>query len=204
MGFAILSLISNTLVTSLACVGIATVVNKVGKFFKITEEHKNDGFKAGFDSIMIDSIDELNKCVESLTIISSNIGKICIVVYDITMGNKFIKKDKNGKIIICNKTKLYSGYKDKIDELTSKVKKYENELKKMKTKDASDKKNINKSNDDHSEINNSELEDDASHSGSDKSYSDVSSDDEIIVEKNDNICTKDKGKDEEEFYLENE
>lgn len=34
MRFAILSLISNTFVTSLACVGLATVVNKVGKFLK--------------------------------------------------------------------------------------------------------------------------------------------------------------------------
>lgn len=83
---------------------------------------------------MIDSIDELNKCVESISIISGNIGKICIIIYDISVGNKFIKKDKNGKIIICNKSKLYSGYKDKIDELKNKVKKYEKELKKIKVK----------------------------------------------------------------------
>jgi hypothetical protein len=196
MGFAILSLISNTIVTSFACVGIATVINKVGKFFKITEEHKNDGFKAGFDSIMIDSIDELNKCVESLTIISSNIGKICIVMYDITVGNKFIKKDKNGKIIICNKSKLYSGYKDKIDELTNKVKKYENELKKMKHTDNNDKNTDNISENDKSEI-----QDDSSCSSSEKSYSDVSSDDEIIVEKDNN---EPDSEDKEEFYLENE
>lgn len=197
MRFAILSLISNTFVTSLACIGLATVVNKVGKFFKIIDEHKNDGFKVGFDTIMIDSIDELNRCVESITIISGNIGKICIIMYDISVGNKFIKKDKNGKIVICNKSKLYSGYKDKIDELKNKVKKYESELKKIKVvkKDGtSTDKNMENSDDD--------LEDDSSSSDSEKSYSDVSSDDEIIVEKD--ATSENKEIEEEEFYLEEE
>jgi hypothetical protein len=197
MRFAILSLISNTFVTSLACIGLATVVNKVGKFFKIIDEHKNDGFKAGFDTIMIDSIDELNRCVESITIISGNIGKICIIMYDISVGNKFIKKDKSGKIIICNKAKLYSGYKDKIDELKNKVKKYESELKKIKVvkKDGTTTdKNVENTEDD--------SEDDSSSSDSEKSYSDVSSDDEIIVEKDD--IPEIKENEEEEFYLEEE
>ena len=35
-----------------------------------------------------------------------------------------LQKDKDGKIIICNKSKMVSGYKDKISELSSKVKKY--------------------------------------------------------------------------------
>ena len=190
MRFAILSLISNTFVTSLACVGLATVVNKVGKFFKIIDEHKNDGFKVGFDTIMIDSIDELNKCVESISIISGNIGKICIIMYDISVGNKFIKKDKNGKIIICNKSKLYSGYKDKIDELKNKVKKYESELKKIKVKTP-------KKEDDDASCSSS------SSSDSEKSYSDVSSDDEIDEVKITGNNEKESEPDEE-FYLEEE
>lgn len=195
MRFAILSLISNTFVTSLACVGLATVVNKVGKFFKIIDEHKNDGFKAGFDTIMIDSIDELNKCVESISIISGNIGKICIIMYDISVGNKFIKKDKNGKIIICNKSKLYSGYKDKIDELKNKVKKYENELKKIKVKKP--KNGCDNDNDDESCSS-------SSSSDSEKSYSDVSSDDGIVEDKKTELKNETASEPDEEFYLEEE
>jgi len=200
MRFAILSLISNTFVTSLACIGLATVVNKIGKFFKIIDEHKNDGFKVGFDTIMIDSIDELNRCVESITIISGNIGKICIIMYDISVGNKFIKKDKSGKIVICNKAKLYSGYKDKIDELKNKVKKYESELKRVK---------INKTTGDNTDKNVEDIEDDSeddsSSSDSEKSYSDVSSDGEIIVKNEDTPQNKEhKELEEEEFYLEEE
>jgi len=193
MRFAILSLISNTFVTSLACVGLATVVNKVGKFFKIIDEHKNDGFKVGFDSIMIDSIDELNKCVESISIISGNIGKICIIMYDISVGNKFIKKDKNGKIIICNKSKLYSGYKDKIDELKNKVKKYESELKKIK---------VNKPKNE--EKDGADDESCSSSSDSEKSYSDVSSDDGIVEDKKIEAKNETASEPDEEFYLEEE
>ncbi len=200
MQFAILSLISNTFVTSLACVGLATVVNKVGKFFKIINEHKNDGFKAGFDTIMIDSIDELNRCIESISIISENIGKICIIMYDISVGNKFIKKDKNGKIIICNKSKLYSGYKDKIDELKNKVKQYENELKNIKVKTPK-----NQENDKNSVSSDDDKNSDESLSDSEKSYSDISSDDDFSEHKKPDKKEKDsESEPDEEFYLEEE
>jgi len=202
MRFAILSLISNTFVTSLACVGLATVVNKVGKFFKIINEHKNDGFKAGFDTIMIDSIDELNRCIESISIISENIGKICIIMYDISVGNKFIKKDKNGKIIICNKSKLYSGYKDKIDELKNKVKQYESELKKIKVKTP---KNQDDDNDGSDKNDENDDDNDSSLSDSDKSYSDISSDDDFSEHKKEKEIEKDcVPEPDEEFYLEEE
>lgn len=129
---AIFSLLSNILITGTSIIGCCTIINKVGKFFKTMEETKNDGFKVAFDGFMMESIDEINKCVESLSTIVNNFNNSIIVVYDIIVGNKFIKKNKDGKIIICNKTKMFIGYKDKIDELTVRVKKYQDELKKFK------------------------------------------------------------------------
>ena len=55
-------------------------------------------YKKGFDVIMVDSIDEINRCVESAGIISNTCGKIIFTVYDISMGNKVIRKNKEGKI----------------------------------------------------------------------------------------------------------
>jgi hypothetical protein len=155
---AILSLITNSLISGFAIIGIGTFINKVGKFFKIIEDSSNDGYKKGFDAIMIDSMDEMNRCVESVNLITINFNKIFLILYDIVSGNKYIKKDKDGKIIICTKSKMYSGYKNKIEELSSKVKKYENELKKFK------RGNNNEEDDDKSKI-------------SDDSYSSVSDSD---------------------------
>jgi hypothetical protein len=136
---AILSLISNSLISGLAIIGMGTLINKAGKFFKIIEEEQQDGYRKAFDSVMVESIDEINKSVESVGIIGTNINKIFFILYDISTGNKFIKKDKDGKLIICNKSRIYTGYKDKIEELNSKVKKYQEELSKIKKND--DKKN---------------------------------------------------------------
>jgi hypothetical protein len=129
---AILSLISNSLISGLAIIGIGTLINKAGKFFKIIEEEQQDGYRKAFDSIMVESIDEINKSVESVGIIGTNVNKIFFILYDISTGSKFIKKDKDGKLIICNKSKVYTGYKDKIEELNSKVKQYQEELSKIK------------------------------------------------------------------------
>ena len=136
---AILSLISNSLISGLAIIGMGTLINKAGKFFKIIEEEQQDGYRKAFDSVMVESIDEINKSVESVGIIGTNINKIFFILYDISTGNKFIKKDNDGKLIICNKSRIYTGYKDKIEELNSKVKKYQEELSKIKKND--DKKN---------------------------------------------------------------
>lgn len=129
---AIIHLLANSLMIGTSCIGIVTIINKIGKFCKIIDENKDDGFKLGFDSLMLDSVDEINKCVESISSITNNINKIFFIMYDVTSGNKFIKKDKDGKIIICNKSKVYSGFKTKIDELNTKVKKYQDELNKIK------------------------------------------------------------------------
>ena len=125
---AILNLVSNICMLGCSIIGVVTIINKSGKFFKIMEDNKTDGFKKAFDIIILESIDDINKSVSSVNIIGNNCGKIIFTVYDITTGNKFIKKDKDGKIIICNKSK----YKDKIDELSIKVKQYEEELSKIK------------------------------------------------------------------------
>ena len=126
-----------------AFIGIGTTINKLGKFCKVVNENKKDGFKSGFDVIMLDSVEEMNRCVESLSTITKNSKKIFFIIYDLLLGNKIIKKDKDGKIMICNKLKIYSGYKHKIEELSTKVKKYQEELFKIKkNKDVKNKEDI--------------------------------------------------------------
>jgi hypothetical protein len=174
--YAIFNLVSNAIMTGFAFIGIGTVIIKTGKFFKIIEQNKEDGFKLGFDKIMLESIDEMNTCVESISVITNNFSKIFFILYDIAVGNKYIKKDKDGKIILCNKSKLYSGFQSKIDELNSKVKKYQQELNKVKNK----KKSNNKLNDDL-------LKSDFSDDSSDDSISIDLSIDEDIDEKNKEI-----------------
>lgn len=137
---AILNLVSNICMIGCSIVGVVTIINKTGKFFQIIDDNKTDGFRKAFDTIILESIDDINKSVGSVNIICNNGSKIFFTVYDITVGNKFIKKDKDGKIIICNKSKIHTAYKDKIDELSNKVKQYQEELskiKKVKTDDSS-------------------------------------------------------------------
>jgi hypothetical protein len=182
MSFAIFNLLSNIFTTGFACIGVGTVINKCGKFFKIINENKKDGFKNAFDTIMLDTVEEMNKCVESISVITSNSNKIIFTIYDISVGNKFIKKDKDGKIIICNKSKIYSGYKNKLEELSSKVKKYQEELSKIKGN-----KNNNDDNDD-SLMSNKDSDDLSSDTENKKSEENNSSDISEISEG-------------EEFYL---
>lgn len=200
---AIFNLLGNILMTGTSIIGIATIINKVGKFCKIVDENKKDGFKIGFDTIMLESINDINNCVESISTISNNSTKIFFILYDITVGNKYVKKDKDGKIIICSKLKVYSGFKDKIEELNSKVKKYQDELTKLK-------KNKKTKNDEEKDDNDKNENSDESCDESDKSsiknentYSDVSSDSD---EESDNIKRKNSKKKEnnDEFYLETE
>ena len=151
---AIINLLTNIFITGTSIIGCATIINKVGKFCKIIEETNEDGFKIAFDNIMMESIDDMNKCVESISTIASNMNNIIFIVYDISVGNKVIKKNKDGKLVIYSKTKIYSGYKDKIDELKSRVKQYEDELKKFKDNKNTD--NIGKKSSDDSDISSSD------------------------------------------------
>lgn len=189
---AIFNLLANILMTGTSIIGVATIINKVGKFCKIVDENKKDGFKIGFDTVMLESINDINNCVESISTISNNSTKIACILYDILVGNKYIKKDKDGKVIICSKLKVYSGFKDKINELNTKVKKYQEELSKLKT---------NKENKETKE-NNDLKNDESSDNSSNSDYSEVSSDDESDDEsKKDNDKNKNNN---DEFYLESE
>jgi hypothetical protein len=205
---AIFNLLANILMTGTSIIGVATIINKVGKFCKIVDENKKDGFKIGFDTIMLESINDINNCVESISTISNNSSKILCILYDITVGNKYVKKDKDGKIIICSKLKVYSGFKDKIEELNSKVKKYQDELTKLK-------KNKKTKNDEEKDYNNKEKDnndkdsDDSSEESSIKNentYSDVSSDSESDEDSDEEVSKKNSKKKEnnDEFYLESQ
>lgn len=182
---AILSLIANSFISGLAVIGAGTLINKLGKFFKIIDESSEDGYRKGFDSIMVESIDEINNCVESSTRITNNFHKIFFIIYDISIGNKFIKKNKEGKLIICTKSKIYSGYKDKIEELNDRVKKYQDELNKMKHKKNIDI-SINKKDKENKEDNddNDEEENDSDNS-SELSDTDTSTDNREKSDKSD-------------------
>ena len=210
---AIFNLLANILMTGTSIIGVSTIINKVGKFCKIVDENKKDGFKIGFDTIMLESINDINNCVESISTISNNSSKILCILYDICVGNKYVKKDKDGKIIICSKLKVYSGFKDKIEELNSKVKKYQDELTKLKknkkTKDDGEK--------DDGEKDDGEKDDEDSDNSYDESeelsiknentYSDVSSDsasDEESDSDNNQRKNSKKKENNDEFYLESQ
>ena len=201
---AIFNLLANILMTGTSIIGVATIINKVGKFCKIVDENKKDGFKIGFDTIMLESINDINNCVEAISTISNNSSKILCILYDISVGNKYIKKDKDGKIVICSKLKVYSGFKDKIEELNSKVKKYQEELTKLKK----NKKNVNEDDDNNNE--NKILSDNESEESSIKNentYSDVSSDELSSDEESDDTTPKKNSKkkdNNDEFYLESQ
>ena len=196
---AIFNLLANILMTGTSIIGVATIINKVGKFCKIVDENKKDGFKIGFDTIILESINDINNCVESISTISNNSSKILCILYDISVGNKYVKKDKDGKIIICSKLKVYSGFKDKIEELNSKVKKYQDELTKLKKNKKT--KNDGEKDDKDSDDSCDELEE--SSIKNENTYSDVSSDEESD---SDNIQRKNSKKKEnnDEFYLESQ
>jgi len=194
---AIINLLTNILITGTSIIGCVTIVNKIGKFCKVIEENNEDGFKIAFDTCMMDTIDDMNKCVESVGMIASNFNNIVFIMYDIFTGNKFVKKNKDGKIIICNKSKVFSGYKDKIDKLNNKVKKYQEEIKKIKKP----KKIIKKENiviDDNSSDNSSLPSSNESNDSDNDSIEDIANNSESDSESE---KSNNKKKDEE-FYLE--
>ncbi len=198
---AIFNLLSNIIMTGTSIIGCATIVNKVGKFCKIIEDSNSDGFKMAFDGLMMDTIDDMNKCVESVSAIANNVNSVLFIMYDILTGNKFIKKNKEGKIIICNKSKIYSGYKDKIDELSTKVKQYQEELKKMK-KNKEMTKNNDK-NDDDSSLDSSVMNDNSSLPDDEEDDNTISSNDTDETDDNTNNNNKSNNKNKkDEFFLE--
>ena len=187
---AIFHLISNALYTGCAIIGVGTIINKAGKFFKIIEEENEDGFRKAFDTTMCESIQDMNKLFDSISMISTNSVKSTILFYEIMVGNKCIQKNKDGKIIIVDGPRVVESYKGKVDELTKKLKKYEEELYKKKKQE---KNNKSKKQSDAKFEDSDEEEDDTS-------KKDVKKDLEIddILSSSDESDSSD---DDEEFYM---
>ncbi len=128
---AVLNLITHTFFTGLAIIGTGTVIHKIGTFIKKYESENEDAYRKAFDNLMINSVEEFNFCIDSLKIIVKSGTKGSYLLTDLFMGNKVIQKDKNGKIIISDKSKLYNNYENTIKELNDKVKVYQEELNKI-------------------------------------------------------------------------
>jgi len=123
-------LIANGIFTGLAIVGFATISNKLGKFIKTYEGEKDEHFKNAFDKSMNETISDVHSCIESVSVITNGITKASSVGIDLFTGKKVLTK-KKGKIAIVEQSKAE---KQKIDELSQKLKKYETEIKKLKKK----------------------------------------------------------------------
>ena len=128
MFYANLNLLTNCFITGLTIVGAVTIVNKVGKCFDIIETNEN-GIEKAFEYGIKSSLDELNGSLDSIQIIYKNLSKGFILGYELYNGNKIIKKTDEGKILVLQKTDLY---KDQIDELNNKVRRYQEEIEKIK------------------------------------------------------------------------
>ena len=144
MFYNLLSLLSTTAILGFGIIGSLTVVNKAGHFLKRMETEDKDAYKKAFDNLMIETIDEINFSIDSIGIISKHTYKNIKLLFDILYGNKCIKKDKDGKIIISDKSKLNKEYEEKIEHLYTKLKKYQNEVKKYKNDSKNDSKNGDK------------------------------------------------------------
>ena len=195
MIYGFLSLLTTTSIFAFGIVGTITVINKTGHFLKTMEEER---YKKAFDKFMIETIDEINFSIDSLKLISKYTLKNGKLLFDLASGNKCIKKDKEGNIVVSEKSKLTEEYKEKIGHLYTKLKKYQNEVKKYKDNDKSEdkeknndksegkeKKNENDKNKDKNKNKKTEIKDD----DSDDTISDDDSDDDT---------------DELEYYLESD
>ncbi len=140
---AIINLVSHTFLSGLAVVGAGTIVYKIGKFIEKYESEDEDSYKKAFDHLMVNSVEEFNFTIDSLKTIVKSSTKATFLLSDIVTGNKVIQKDKQGKIIISEKSKLYNKYEDTISELNDKVKEYQKELERVKkAQELSKNKNI--------------------------------------------------------------
>ncbi len=123
-------LIANTIFTGCAIIGALTISNKVGKFLKTYDTEKDEHFKKALDKSMNETIQDIHSCVESVSVITNGITKASSVAIDLCTGNKVLTR-KKGKIIITEQSKAQ---KQQIDELSSKLKKYESEIERLKKK----------------------------------------------------------------------
>jgi hypothetical protein len=129
MAYALFGLIYSSLNTFLLLLGLGTAINKSGRFFKTLENEENDNFKKAFDKTANEIIEDFNNSFESINLISVNVSKILILFYELMIGDKMIKKTKDGKIVVDDKNNMFEDYKNKINNLNNKIKNYKLKLK---------------------------------------------------------------------------
>ena len=135
MTYALLGLIYSTFSSLFLLLGVGTAINKSGQFFKILENENEDNFKKAFDRVTGDFVEDFNNSFESINLIASNISKIWFLFWELMIGEKFIKKTKDGKIIVDDKNVIFDDYKNKIASLNDKVKNYKQLLKDSNVED---------------------------------------------------------------------
>jgi len=124
MSYALFGLLYSTMSSLLLIMGTGCAVNKAGNFFKLLEEESDDNFKKAFDKVAGDLVNDFNNSFVSLNLISSNVSKLAIISYELMIGEKFIKKTKDGKIIVDDKNAIFDNYENKIGALNEKIKKF--------------------------------------------------------------------------------
>ena len=123
-------LILHTLYTGCAVIGAITISNKIGKFIKQYDNEKDDNFKKAFDKSMGETINDIHSCVESVSVITNGVTRASSVAIDLCTGSKVLTR-KKGQFVIVEQSKAQ---KQQIDELSSKLKKYESEIEKLRRK----------------------------------------------------------------------
>jgi|SaaInlStandDraft_6_1057023.scaffolds.fasta_scaffold32056_2 hypothetical protein len=131
MSYPLFGLLYSTTSSLLLMLGTGCAINKLGDFFKVLENEENDNFKKAFDKIAGDMVNDFNNSFVSLNLISHNVSKNAILFYELMIGEKFIKKTKDGKIIVDDKNSIFNNYENKIGVLNEKLKDYKDILKKM-------------------------------------------------------------------------
>ncbi len=121
-------LILHTLYTGCAVIGAITISNKIGKFIKQYDNEKEDNFKKAFDKSMGETINDIHSCVESVSVITNGVTRASSVAIDLCTGSKVLTR-KKGQFVIVEQSKAQ---KQQIDELSSKLKKYESEIEKLR------------------------------------------------------------------------
>ena len=129
MSYALFGLLYSTMSSLLLIMGTGCAINKAGDFFKLLEEESEDNFKKAFDKVAGDLVNDFNNSFVSLNLISSNVSKLAIIFYELMIGEKFIKKTKDGKIIVDDKNAIFDNYENKIGVLNEKIKKFKSILK---------------------------------------------------------------------------
>lgn len=129
---AIFDIVSNSFFSTLAVVGASTIIYKIGNFLKTLEDEPEDSYRKAFDKTMVNSMEEINFCFDSVKRIAGTTSKATSIISEIALGSKIVQKDKNGKIIITDKSKLQSQYENTISELHSKLEKYKHKLERKK------------------------------------------------------------------------